>query len=65
MDQSTELSLDQEFSLRLFEDQVRHMSLEQAQALLIEQYKQMMLQKTMFQELLKQEWKLDLGFASL
>jgi hypothetical protein len=65
MDQSTELSLDQEFSLRLFEDQVRHMSLEQAQALLIEHHKQMMLQKTMFQELLKQEWKLDLGFASL
>ncbi|MBC7971382.1 MAG: NblA/ycf18 family protein [Verrucomicrobia bacterium] len=65
MNQEVELTLDQLFSLRLFTDQVQQMSREQAQAFLIEQYKQMLLQKTLYQELLKQEWKLGLGFASL
>ncbi|MGA7935888.1 MAG: NblA/ycf18 family protein [Kovacikia sp.] len=65
MDQSIELTLDQEFSLRVFADQVQHLSHEQALEFLIEQHKQMMLQKTMFQEILKHEWKLDLGFAAL
>ena len=59
MDQTAELTLDQEFSLRLFADQVKRMSREQAQEFLIEQYKLMMVQKTTFQNLLKQEWKLD------
>jgi len=65
MNQEVELTLDQLFSLRLFTDQVQQMSREQAQAFLIEQYKQMLLQKTLYQELLKQEWKLGLDFASL
>ncbi len=65
MDQEIELTLDQLFSLRLFTDQVQQMSQEQAQAFLVEQYKQMLLQKTLYQELLKQEWKLGLDFASL
>ncbi|HEY9643975.1 MAG TPA: NblA/ycf18 family protein [Coleofasciculaceae cyanobacterium] len=64
MDEAIELTLDQEFSLRLFADQVRQMSQEQAQEFLIEHQKQMMLQKTLFQQLLKQAWKLDLDFAS-
>lgn len=63
MDQ-TELTVDQEFSLRLFADQVKQMSREQAQEFLIAQYRLMMVQKTIYQELLKQEWKLDLDFAS-
>jgi Phycobilisome degradation protein nblA len=61
----TELTIDQEFSLRLFTDQVKQMSREQAQEFLIEQFRLMMVQKTIYQELLKQEWKLDLDFASL
>jgi hypothetical protein len=65
MDQLIELTLDQEFSLRLFADQVQQMSREQAQEFLIEQYRLMMVQKTTYQNLLKQEWKLDLDFASL
>jgi len=65
MDQATNLTLDQEFSLRVFADQVQQMSLEQAQEFLVEQYRLMLVQKTMYQELLKHEWKLDLDFASL
>jgi len=65
MDQSTKLTLNQEFSLRLFADQVQHMSREQAQEILIEQNTLMMVRETMYLELLKHEWKLDLDFDSL
>jgi len=65
MDQSTKLTLGQEFSLRLFADQVQHMSREQAQEILIEQNTLMMVRETMYLELLKHEWKLDLDFDSL
>jgi Phycobilisome degradation protein nblA len=64
MDQAVDLTIDQEFSLRLFADQVQQMSLEQAQVFLVEQCKAMMIQKTLFQEILKQEWKLDMDLVS-
>jgi hypothetical protein len=64
MDQVTELTLEQAFSLRRFADQVERMSHEQAQALLIEQYRQMLLRETLYRDLLKQEWQLEAGFAS-
>ncbi|MBX9255334.1 NblA/ycf18 family protein [Desmonostoc muscorum CCALA 125] len=60
-----ELTLEQEFSLRSFTDQVQQMSREQAQEFLILQYKQMMIRETIYQDILKQQWKLDLDFASL
>ncbi|BAZ69720.1 phycobilisome degradation protein NblA [Fischerella sp. NIES-4106] len=65
MDQDIELTLEQEFSLRNFTDQVRQMSHEQAQEFLILQHKHMMIREIMYQEILKQEWKLDLDFASV
>ncbi|MBW4520097.1 MAG: NblA/ycf18 family protein [Scytolyngbya sp. HA4215-MV1] len=65
MDEMDELTLEQEFNLRGFADQVKLMSREQAQEFLIEQYKLMMLQKIMFQQILKQEWRLGSDFASL
>ena len=61
MNPSIELTLEQEFSLRDFTDQVRQMSREQAQEFLIVQYRLMLVQKTMYQELLKQEWKSQLN----
>jgi len=64
MDYTTELTLEQEFSLRSFEDQVKQMSQEQAQEFLVSQQRLMMLRDTMFQSLLKHEWKLDGSFAS-
>ena len=59
MDQTTELTLEQEFSLRSFACNVRNMSREQAQEFLIEQHRNMLIQKTIFQRLLKHEWNLE------
>ncbi len=65
MDQPTELTLEQAFSLRRFADQVEQMSREQAQALLIEQQRLLLLRETLYKNLLLHEWKLDSDFASL
>jgi hypothetical protein len=59
MNQTTELTLEQEFRLREFACEVQQMSLEQAQAFLIEQHRSMLIQKVIFQKLLKHEWNLD------
>ena len=61
MNQSTELTLEQECSLRRFADQVQEMSREQAQEFLIEQYRLMMVQEKMYQDLLKHEWQSDIA----
>jgi hypothetical protein len=61
MNQPIELSLEQEFSLRSFADQVQQMSREQAQEFLLMLHKQMMIQETMYQQFLKHEWKIDSG----
>lgn len=61
MNQPIELSLEQEFSLRTFADQVQQMSREQAQEFLQMLYKQMMIREKTYQELLKHEWELDSG----
>jgi hypothetical protein len=58
------LSLEQEFSLRTFADQVQQMSREQAQEFLLMLYQQMMIRETTYQELLKHEWKLDSDVVS-
>jgi hypothetical protein len=59
MDQSIELSLEQQFSLRSFETQVEKMSHEQAQHFLVKLYEQMMLRETMYKHFLKHEWGID------
>ncbi len=63
-DEAIAFILEQAFSLRLFADQVQQMFREQVKTFLIEQHQQMMLQRLMYQELLQQEWKLALPFAS-
>lgn len=65
MDQITEFTLEEEFNLRQFSDEVQRMSLEQAQEFLLFQRRHMMVQEKLYREILKQEWKLDEGFASL
>ena len=62
---TTELSLEQKFSLRAFADQVRHMSREQAQEVLIKLHEHMMLKENMYKSLLKHEWELDSGSMSV
>lgn len=59
MNQPMTLSLEQQFSLRTFTDQVQQMSREQSQEFLLMLYKHMMIRETTYQELLKHEWKLD------
>lgn len=61
MNQPIELSLEQQFSIRNFADQVQHMSREQAQEFLLMLYQQMMIKEAMYLHFLKQEWKLDSG----
>ena len=65
MDRTIELTFQQEFSLRIFADQVQQMSREQAQEFLLVQYKHMMIRDTMYQEIPKQDWKLERDFGSL
>ena len=50
MNKPIELSLEQEFSIRSFADTVQQMSREQAQEFLIVMHKQMIIQKTMYEE---------------
>lgn len=65
MNQPIQLSLEQEFSLRTFSDQVQQMSREQAQHFLLMLHEQMMIQETMYKEFLKHEWKIDGGASSV
>jgi hypothetical protein len=61
MDKPIELSLEQQFNLRSFQDQVAHMSREQAQQFLIKLYEQMMLRETMYKHFLKHQWGIESG----
>ena len=59
MEYSEQLSVEQDFSLRLFADQVRTLSPEQAQDLSIELYRQMMLKENMYEELIEGYWGIN------
>jgi hypothetical protein len=59
MDQPIELTLEQQFNLRSFQDQVGNMSREQAQQFLIKLYEQMMLRETMYKHFLKHQWGIE------
>jgi hypothetical protein len=65
MNKVTKLTLEQEFHLRSFADQVHQMSREQAQEFLIEQHRLMLVQKTVFQEILKHEWNITVDLSAL
>lgn len=64
MNETIELTLEQEFDLRRFADQVQGMSHEQAQEFLVVQHRFMMVRETMYKQLLKHEWQLDLDLTS-
>ena len=64
MNQSTELTMEQEFSLNRFTSQVQNITREQAQELLIEQQRIMMIRDTLFKQLLRTEWNLDPSASS-
>jgi Phycobilisome degradation protein nblA len=59
MSKSFDLSLEQQFSIRSFEHQVKDMSQAQAQEFLVNLYKQMMLQENSYKNLLKHQWGIE------
>ena len=59
MNNSEQLSLEQEFHLRMFADQVRTLSPEQMQDLSIELYRQMIHKDNLYRDLLKDYWGVD------
>lgn len=56
MNLSTNLSLEQEFQLKTFANQVQKMSREQAQEFLVELHQQMMIKEKLYRHFIKQEW---------
>lgn len=65
MNQQIELSLEQEFSLRSFADQVQQMSREQAQEFLVKLHEQMIFKENMYKFFLKHEWGLNSDTTSV
>lgn len=61
MDIRQQLSLDQQFELQVFENQVQQLSREDAQNLLVQLREAMMYQTTTFREILKETWGLEKG----
>ncbi len=53
-EQPIELSLEQKFILRSFEEQIKNISLEQAKVLLTELHRQLLLRETYFKYFIKQ-----------
>jgi len=51
-----QLPLEQQFELRVFEDQIRQLSQEEAHELLIQLRETMLHQTTTFREILKEAW---------
>ncbi|MGB2926465.1 MAG: NblA/ycf18 family protein [Limnothrix sp.] len=57
-DNSNDLSLEQQFSLRSFETQVQQMDRDQAQEYLVKLYEQMLSRENMYKEVIKNQWGL-------
>jgi Phycobilisome degradation protein nblA len=54
MELPLELSLEQKFNLRMYEDQVKSLSQEQAQSFLLEMMRQVMVKENVIKHLIKQ-----------
>jgi hypothetical protein len=52
----TTLSLEQEFNIRCFEQQIKLLSQQQSQEMLVNIYRQMLLQENSYKQLLKHQW---------
>ncbi len=59
MNQPNQLSLEQEFNVRAFADQVQQMSRQESQEFLLMLYEQMIIKETIYKELLKSQWELN------
>lgn len=61
MDIRQELPLEQQFELRVFEEQVRELSQEDAHDLLVKLRETMLYQAKTFREILKETWGIEQG----
>lgn len=59
MSDSINLSLEQKFTIRSFETEVKAMSHEQAQEFLVKLYEQMIIKDNMYQHFLRNQWGID------
>ena len=59
MNSPIELTTEQMFSLKTFEMQVKKMSPEQAQTMLLDLYRQMMLRESAYKHLLRHQWNIE------
>lgn len=57
MNQPQPLTLEQEFELRLFADQVQQFSPEEAQALLVDLYRNTMVLENLFRQIVQDSWE--------
>ncbi|MGL5796252.1 MAG: NblA/ycf18 family protein [Waterburya sp.] len=56
MSNQNNLSLEQEFSLKKIATQTQSLSQQQAQELIVELQRQMMIKDNLYKQLIKQEW---------
>lgn len=56
MNNAPQLTLEQQFSLLTFENQVKQMSREQAQQFLIDYHKSMVVRDNMYKDLIQKQW---------
>ncbi|PSB05007.1 NblA/ycf18 family protein [Merismopedia glauca] len=61
MSQPIELSLEQQFSIRTFETQVKDLTVDQAKDFLVQLYRQMMMREATYKQLLKHQWGIESG----
>ncbi len=59
MQQPNQLSLEQEFELRVFKDHVQQLSQQEAQELLVELYRNTIVLDNFYREIIKDTW--DIG----
>ncbi|MGF1568923.1 MAG: NblA/ycf18 family protein [Nodosilinea sp.] len=59
-----QLPLEQQFELRLFENQVRNLSQEEAQELLIQLRESMLMQANAFKDIIKDSWGIGKGIEN-
>ena len=56
MSEQANLTIEQKFHLRQFSDRTKALSHEQAQELIVELQRQMMVKDNLFKQMIKQEW---------
>lgn len=65
MDPRQNMSLEQQFELRRFEDQVRSLSREEAQEMLVHLREIMLVQANTFKEIIKESWGIGKDFSEI